>query len=84
MRKFYLVSAVIVAVLILVISFAQLGSTCVWYLFDTNTAPVLVLLQTAGLGAIMGGLLVLFWKLPKEGSEAEDEEMEDTGTSESE
>ncbi len=62
MKKFYLVSAIIVAVLILVLSFAQFGATCVWYLIDGNTHPVLVLLQVAGLGAIMGGLFVFWWK----------------------
>lgn len=74
MRKFYLVSAILVAVLILIIAFAQFGATCVWYLIGTNTPPVLVLLQVAGLGAIMGGLLVLWWKQPKPGSESEDDE----------
>jgi len=76
MRKFYLVSAVIVAILILVIAFAQLGATCTWYLFNTTAAPVIVLLQVAGLGAVMGGLLVLFWKMPiKKMMEDEGDEM---------
>jgi hypothetical protein len=74
MRKFYLVSAVIVAILILVISAAQFGATCVWYLIGTNTPPFLVLLQVALLGAVMGGLLILWWKQPKPGSENEEDE----------
>ncbi|MBU0706419.1 hypothetical protein KJ657_01990 [Patescibacteria group bacterium] len=79
MKKLYLVSTIIVAVLILVLAFAQFGSTCVWYLIGTNTHPVMVLLWVAGLGAIMGGLLVLWWKTPKEGgagSEGGDNEEE--------
>lgn len=73
MRRFYLVSAIIIGVLILVIAFAQLGATCAWYLFSTTSPPFLVLLQVAGLGAVMGGLLILFWKAPAEGKEEEGE-----------
>jgi hypothetical protein len=64
MRLFYLVSAIILTVLILIISFAQIGSACTWYLIGSTTNPVLVLLQMSGLGAITGGLLMLFWKAP--------------------
>ena len=76
MRKFYLISAIIVTILILVIAAAQFGATCVWYLLPTNANPVMVLMQVAGLGAVVGGLLVLWWKQPKEGGEAggEDED----------
>jgi protein-S-isoprenylcysteine O-methyltransferase Ste14 len=66
MRLFYLISAIVIAVLILVISFAQIASTCTWSLIGANASPVFVLLQVAGLGAVMGGLLVLFWKAPKD------------------
>lgn len=62
MKLFYLVGAILVAVLILVISFAQLGATCTWFLFNGSTPPILVLLQMSFLGMITGGLLVLFWK----------------------
>ena len=65
MRMFYLISAVVVTVLILVLAFAQVQSTCTWGLISTNASPVFVLLQTASLGGIVGGLLVLFWKFPK-------------------
>ena len=76
MRKFYLISAIIVTILILVIAAAQFGATCVWYLLPTNANPVMVLMQVAGLGAVVGGLLVLWWKQPKEagGTGAEDED----------
>ena len=67
MRLFYLVSAVVIAVLILVISFAQLGATCTWYIFSTSAPAFLILLQMSALGAVVGGLLVLFWKAPHEG-----------------
>ena len=74
MRKFYLVSAVIVTILVLIISAAQFGATCVWYLIPTNSNPVFVLIQVAGLGAVIGGLLMLWWKMPKEGAGSEDDE----------
>lgn len=83
MRKFYLVSAVIVTILVLIISAAQFGATCVWYLIPTNAHPVFVLIQVAGLGAVVGGLLVLWWKQPKPGAENEDDnEGEEGGSSE--
>ena len=66
MRQFYLVSAVVVGVLFLIMAFAQLGASCTWYLFPSNAPAFLVLLQTAALGAVVGGLLVLFWKTSKE------------------
>lgn len=66
MRQFYLVSAIVVGVLILIIAFAQLGASCTWYLFASSAPVFLVLLQVAALGAVTGGLLVLFWKTPPE------------------
>jgi len=62
MRIFFLISAIIVGIIILISSFAQLGATCTWYLFNATTPAFIVLLQMSTLGAIMGGLLVLFWK----------------------
>ncbi len=65
MRKFYLVSALIIAVLILILSVAQAGVITPWNaFFSTSGSTALVLLQIASLGAIMGGFLVLFWKMP--------------------
>ena len=78
MRKFYLVGAIIVTILILVIAAAQFGATCVWYMIPTNSNPVLVLMQVAGLGAVVGGMLVFWWKEPKSGAESEDDEDEST------
>ena len=72
MKLFYLVSAVLIGVVILVVSFAQFGAVCAWYLFGTTTPAWLVLLQMSFLGIITGGLLVLFWKA--EGDKNEDEE----------
>jgi len=69
MRLFYLISAIIVTVLVLVISFAQIASTCTWSLISGS--PVLILLQMSGLGAVIGGLLVLYWKYPQD----EDDEV---------
>jgi len=82
MRKFYFFSAIIVGIMILIISAAQFGATCVWYLIPTNSNPVFVLIQVAGLGAIVGGLLMMWWKLPKEGSESEDDEDGGEGSAE--
>ncbi len=75
MRLFYLISAIVVTVLVLVISFAQIASTCTWSLIGANASPVMVLLQVAGLGAIIGGLLVLFWKAPKDDGEVSSSEV---------
>lgn len=66
MRKLYLIGSVVVFLFILILSFAQVGATCTWYLISSNSPAFLVLLQIAGLGAVMGGFLVLLWKLPKE------------------
>lgn len=63
MRRLYLISAIVVGILILVIAFAQFGGTCTLYLIPSS--PVfLIFLQVAALGAVMGGLLILFWKAP--------------------
>lgn len=81
MRKFYVASAGVVFLLILIISFAQVGATCTWYLISSNSPAFLVLLQTAGLGAVMGGLLMLWWKFPKaDTGEGDDEGDDDMGT----
>ena len=66
MRRFYLVSAVVVGVLLLIMAFSQLGGTCTLYLFPISMPVVLVFLQVSALGAVMGGLLVLFWKAPQD------------------
>lgn len=79
MKKLYLIGAILVAVMILVFAFAQFGSTCVWYVIKGNTKPVLVLLWVAGLGAVMGGLLVLWWNQPKTGSGSADDENGEGG-----
>ncbi len=71
MRKFYLVSSIVVGILILIMAFAQLGSTCSLYLLSSGSVT-LVFLQVAGIGAVFGGLAVLYWKMPL--PEVEDEE----------
>ncbi|MBN2096477.1 hypothetical protein JW752_03720 [Candidatus Peregrinibacteria bacterium] len=76
MRTLYLLGAIIVFLMILVLTLPQFGATCVWYLINANSSPPLVLFQAAGLGAIMGGLLVLFWKTPRSGSDEEDSDAE--------
>jgi hypothetical protein len=80
MRKLYLIGAAIVFLMILIISFAQVGATCTWYLINSTTPAFLVLLQVAGLGAVLGGLLILLWKMPKEGADEMDEDdLDDSG-----
>ena len=74
MRLLYLIGSVIVFLLILTLALPQVGATCNWYLIKTNLNPTFVLFPAAGLGAVLGGLLVLRWKVPKEGSEMEDDE----------
>lgn len=73
MRIFYLIGAIVVGVIVLVLSFAQYGSTCSWlFAFNPGTRPLFVLLQMTFLGMIVGGLLVLFWKSGEEAN-GEDE-----------
>ena len=73
---FYLVSSIILSVIVLVVSFAQAGSTCTWlFLFNPTTSPLVVLLQMTFLGIVIGALLVLFWKSgEKELAEGDDAE----------
>ena len=77
MRLLYLIGAVIVFLLILVLALPQIGASCTWYLIAATSNATFVLFQAAALGTVMGGLLVLFWKMPKE-SEADDEDGEDS------
>lgn len=69
MKKFYLISAIVVTVFILILSFAQVGASCSWLIIGAQPA-FLVLLQLAALGAVVGGLMVLWWKQPKSGADA--------------
>jgi protein-S-isoprenylcysteine O-methyltransferase Ste14 len=81
MKRFYLISAVCVGILILIIAAAQFGATCTWFLLPNTAKPVLVLLQTASLGAVVGGLLVLWWTFPEPKDEDSiDEKVSSGGT----
>ena len=80
-----MIGSIIVFLLVLILSLPQIGSTCVWYPpLGGTTNPALALFQAAGLGAILGGLLVLYWKTAKKPSESEMEEggLEEGGESE--
>lgn len=70
MKKFYLISAIVVTVLILILAFAQVGASCTWFLIKAQSKAFLVLLWVALLGAVDGGLIILWWKQPKPGEEA--------------
>lgn len=79
MRLIYLIGAVVVFLLILIFAMPQIGSTCVWYLIPSNSNPTFVLFQATGLGAVLGGLLVLFWKnTDKKKGDEDGEDSDDT------
>ena len=74
MRTLYLIGAIVFFLLILVLALPQFGATCVWYLINPNSSPPFVIVQASLLGAVMGGLLVLFWKAPKKKDGEDDDE----------
>jgi hypothetical protein len=78
MKKFYLIGMGVVFLFILILSLPQVGATCSWNApLGTSTSPTLALFQSAGLGAILGGLSVFYWKSLKE---PEDDEGTETPT----
>jgi hypothetical protein len=82
LRLFYLVSAIVITVIILIIASAQFASTCTWSLINSTASPVLVLLGIAALGVIIGGLLVLLWKTPEKDEYEDSVEQKDIGSDE--
>ena len=57
----------IILLLLLILALPQIAATCSWYTpLGSSTSPTLVLFQAAGLGAVLGGLSVLYWKALKE------------------
>jgi len=75
MKKLYLVGIGVVFLFILIMALPQVAATCSWYKpFSTSTNPTVALFQAAGLGAILGGLCVLYWKASKEAAEWDKEE----------
>ena len=77
MRTLYLVGAIIVFLMILVLALPQMGATCTFYFpLNSTNSCTFALIQAAGLGVIMGGVLILFWETPKPSSEDDDEEGE--------
>lgn len=79
MRKLFLIGAIICFLFILILSLPQIGATCTWYPpLGTTTNALVALLQASGLGMVMGGLLVMFWKTPVKTEEDDDDvELED-------
>lgn len=73
MKLFYLIGAVVVFLLILTLGLPQVGTTCAFYLISPSSNPALVIFQAAGLGATLGGLLVLYWKFPRDEQDEEGE-----------
>jgi hypothetical protein len=68
MKKLYIIGSAVIFLFILILSLPQIGASCTWYApLGNNTPATLVLFQAAGLGTILGGLLVLLWKSRKEG-----------------
>ena len=59
----YLIGMGIIFLFILILALPQIAATCSWYPpFSTSTSPAMALFQAAGLGAIFGGLSVMYWK----------------------
>jgi len=70
MKKLYLIGSVIVFLFILIMALPQIAATCTWYTPISGSAnPAFVVFQAAGLGMVLGGFLVLFWKYPQETDE---------------
>lgn len=76
MKMFYLIGAIIFFLMILTLALPQIGTTCAFYLIKTNSNPAFVLFQVAGLGAAMGGLLVMYWKMPRAASGDDEDSSE--------
>lgn len=73
MKKFYLISSIIVFLLILILTLPQIGGSCQFYLpLNNSTSCTIALFQASGLGAVMGGFLILFWKAPEKKSDSDD------------
>jgi hypothetical protein len=67
MKKLYLVGMGVILLIILILALPQIAATCSWYApLGASTSATLVLFQATGLGAIFGGLSVLYWKSLKE------------------
>lgn len=80
MKKLYIIGSAVVFLFILILCLPQIGASCTWYPpLGNTTLPTMALFQAAGLGMILGGLLVLLWRTRKDGeANGEDE----TGESE--
>jgi hypothetical protein len=75
MKKLYLVGMGIMFLLILILALPQIAATCSWYApLGASSSPTLVLFQAAGLGAVFGGLAMLYWKALKEPVIEDDED----------
>ena len=78
MRKLYLIGSIIVFLLILMLNLPQFGAMgCQWVLIRPQTMPAVVLFQATGLGIVLGGLMALFWKTPKEDEMGDEEGGDD-------
>lgn len=77
MRKLYLIGVIIIFLFILILSLPQIAATCVWYPpVGGTTNASFVLFQASGLGIVLGGLIVLFWKTPSEDDMEDDDDDE--------
>ena len=80
-----MIGSIIVFLLVLILALPQIGSICSWYPPISTTAnPAFAIFQGAGLGAVLGGLLVLYWKAPRKPSEGGMEDGGEEGEDESE
>ena len=74
MRLLYLICSIIIGLLVLIISVAQFGAACSWYLLSPSTHPVVVLLGVALLGAAGGACFILFAVAPSENAPSDMDE----------
>ena len=83
MKKIYFFGIIIMVIMILILSLPQIGATCTWLPpIGGETLPMVALLQAAGLGAILGGVGMLYWKSLREPLIEEDDIPDrPTGTS---
>ncbi len=74
MKKLYIIGASIVFIFILILALPEIGSSCQFYGPLKRSGCTPALFQISGLGAVLGGLLILLWKAPPEKKDTDDED----------
>ncbi len=79
MKKLYIIGAAVVFIIILILALPEIGGSCQFYgPLIQKAGCAFALIQAAGFGAVLGGLLILIWKAPKEKTD-DDEEDDEVG-----